>query len=178
MYSDVPRSVPRWRLVVDMQKSVDVCICCRPTARGFLHCPIKVGRQRAEATLVYATATSTSVSRETSCRMARNHISTGIYRCSTLDFDMKFCEISGCQESARINAFHKMSADPPTLPVTGLLRCGLHGKVTHLFAFGKQIFMGDQLLIFEAVCFLTISQCIKQAGGGTRKGFRRRVMGG
>ena len=77
---------------VDMQKSVDVCICCRPTNRGFSHCPIKVGRQRAEATLVYATATSTSVSRETSCRMARNHISTGIYRCSILDIDMKFCE--------------------------------------------------------------------------------------
>ena len=35
------------------------------------------------------------------------------------------------QESARINAFHKMSADPPTLPVTGLLRCGLRRKVTH-----------------------------------------------
>ena len=36
-----------------------------------------------------------------------------------------------------------MSADPPTLPVTGLLRCGLHGKVTHLFALGKQFFLSD-----------------------------------
>ena len=71
-----------------------------------------------------------------------------------------------------------MSADPPTLPVTGLLRCGLHGKVTHLLVLGKQFFMGDQLLILEAVCFFTISQCVKQAGGGTRKGFRRCVMGG
>ena len=45
--------------------------------------------------------------------------------------------VSVRQESERINAFKKMSADPPALPVTGLLRSGLHGKVTHLFAFGK-----------------------------------------
>ena len=80
---------------------MDVCICCRPANRGFSHCPIKVGRQRAEATLVYVMATSTSVSRETSCRMARNHISTGIYSCATLDFDMKFCKNS---YSSRISA--------------------------------------------------------------------------
>lgn len=34
-----------------------------------------------------------------------------------------------------------MSADPPTLPVSGLLRCGLHGKVTHYFAFSEQFFL-------------------------------------
>ena len=105
--------MPLWGLVritscpdVCMQKSVDVCICCRPTNRGFSHCPIKVGRQRAEATLIYAIAASGRVPRETSYRMARNYISTGIYRCSTLDFDMKFCENS-C--SSRISADKRFS---------------------------------------------------------------------
>ena len=135
-------------------KSVDVCICCRPTARGFSHCPIKVGRQRAEATLMYATAASTGVSRETSCRMTRNHISTGIYRCSILDFDMKFCEnfrLSRISADKRFS--NKMSADPPTLPVTGLLRCGLRDKVTHLFALGKQIFIGGHCRIWKLFVF-------------------------
>lgn len=36
-----------------------------------------------------------------------------------------------------------MSADLPTLPVTGLLRCGLHGKVTHYFAFSEQFFLSE-----------------------------------
>lgn len=36
-----------------------------------------------------------------------------------------------------------MSADPPTVPVTGLLRCGLHGKVTHYFAFSEQFFLSE-----------------------------------
>lgn len=57
-----------------------------------------------------------------------------------------------------------MSADPPTLPVTGLLRSGLHGKVTHLFVLGKQIFMGDQLLILEAVCFFDDFAVYKTSG--------------
>lgn len=57
-----------------------------------------------------------------------------------------------------------MSADPPTLPVTGLLRCGLHGKVIHLFALGKQIFMGDQLLILESVCFFNDFAVYKTSG--------------
>ena len=66
-----------------------------------------------------------------------------------------------------------MSADLPTLPVTGLLRCGLHGKVTHLFVLGKQIFlligqififMGDQLLILEAVCFFDDFAVYKTSG--------------
>lgn len=41
----------------------------------------------------------------------------------------------------------KMSADPPTLPVTGLLRCGLHGKVTHYFAFSEQNFFLSEFFI-------------------------------
>ena len=41
----MPRSSPRWRLLL-YEKSVGICICYRPTGRGFSHCPIKVGRQR------------------------------------------------------------------------------------------------------------------------------------
>ena len=46
------------------------------------------------------------LSRETP--KAEYYIPTGIYRCSFLDLDRNFARISGCQESARINAF-KMS---------------------------------------------------------------------
>lgn len=34
-----------------------------------------------------------------------------------------------------------MSADPPAMSVTGLLRCGLRRKVTHYFAFSEQFFL-------------------------------------
>lgn len=37
---------------------------------------------------------------------------------------IKIFQISMRQEERRVNAF-RMSADPPALPVTGLLRCGL-----------------------------------------------------
>ncbi len=69
---------------VGMQKSVDVCIVCRPANGGEISCSSRIGADK------------------------RFHI--------------------------------KMFADPPTLPVTGLLRCGLRCKDTHLFAFDKQIF--------------------------------------
>ena len=74
------------------RKSAGICICYRPTCRGFSHCPIHVGRQPQKPTLVYATIASGYISPEISCRMQDNHISTGIYRCSTLDMNMKFCE--------------------------------------------------------------------------------------
>ena len=44
---------------------------------------------------------------------ARYYISTGIYRCTTLDLDRNFARISDSQESARINAFHYVM--PPSL---------------------------------------------------------------
>lgn len=43
-------------------------------------------------TLVYAIIASGHISIEMHCRKQENHISTGIYRCSILDIDMKFCE--------------------------------------------------------------------------------------
>lgn len=36
-----------------------------------------------------------------------------------------------------------MSADPPAMSVTGLLRCGLRRKVTHYFAFSEQFFLSE-----------------------------------
>ena len=43
--TNAPRSSPRWRLLL-YEKSVGICICYRPTAWGFSHCPLDVGRQR------------------------------------------------------------------------------------------------------------------------------------
>ncbi len=40
------------------KNSVGICICYRPTIRGFSHCPIYVGRQRRSPTPVYATYAS------------------------------------------------------------------------------------------------------------------------
>ena len=57
------------------------------------------------------------------------YISTGIYRCSTLDLDRNFARIPIRQESARINAFHYVCS-PPSSPQPGL-QCGLHCKVNH-----------------------------------------------
>ena len=74
------------------KKSVGICICYRPTNRGFSHCPIHVGRQLQKPTPVYAIITSDTISLEISCRKLDNYISTGIYRCSILDMNMKFCE--------------------------------------------------------------------------------------
>ena len=74
------------------EKSVGIYICYRPTIGGFSHCLIVVGRQLQKPTPVYAIITSGTISLEISCRKHDNYISTGIYRCSTLDYDSKLCE--------------------------------------------------------------------------------------
>ena len=43
-------------------------------------------------TLVYAIIVFGYISPEISCRKQNHYISTGIYRCSILDYDLKFCE--------------------------------------------------------------------------------------
>ena len=77
---------------LEKEKSVGICIGYRPTIGGFSHCPIKVGRQLQKPTPVYAIDAFGYISPEIPCRKQDNHISTGIYRCSILDFDMKLCE--------------------------------------------------------------------------------------
>ena len=75
------------------RKSAGICICCRPTVLGFSHCPVKVGRQPQKPTPVYAINAFGYISPEIPCQKQDNHISTGIYRCSTLDFDKNFARI-------------------------------------------------------------------------------------
>ena len=73
-------------------KSVGDCICCRPTNRGFSHCPITVGRQRRSPTLVYAIK---ALDHNPLGWLGQSKIITyprGIYRCSILDCNKKFCE--------------------------------------------------------------------------------------
>lgn len=65
------------------------------------------------------------------------YISTGIYRCSLLDFDMNFARIPSSQESARINAFFIMFLHPPPhiTPQRGFCNDGLHCKFIIIFPF-------------------------------------------
>ena len=81
-------------------------------------------------------ATSTSVSRETSCRMARNHISTGIYSCATLDFDMKFCENSCSSRISADKRFYIMFVVTPHLNGRDF-GVNQHRKFRPLFLFGQ-----------------------------------------
>lgn len=46
--------------------------------------------------------------------------------CCILDYDLKVAKFLQAKKERRVNAFHYVFANPPTLPVTGLLRCGLH----------------------------------------------------
>lgn len=54
--------------------------------------PIEVGQQRQKPTLMYAIIAPGFVPLGTVGRLQDNYISTGIYRCIILDFDVKFCE--------------------------------------------------------------------------------------
>ena len=118
----LPRSCPRWRLLGLYEKSVGVCIGYRPTVRVFSHCPLNVGRQR-EALRLYMQRKHTALIPHGILSRCRNYISTGIHRCSILDIQMNFARIPDSQESARINAFHYVTA-PPSTPRPGL-QCGL-----------------------------------------------------
>lgn len=75
-----------------IRKSVGICICCHPTCRGFSHCPIHVGWQRRSPRLYMQSVRPAYISPEIMCRIQNNYISTGIYRCSILDMNMKLCE--------------------------------------------------------------------------------------
>ena len=75
-------------------------------------------------TLVYVINALGYISPEISCRMQDNHISTGIYRCTILDFDLKFCENF---RLSRISADKRFSLclHPAARTPTGLLHSGL-----------------------------------------------------
>lgn len=69
--------IPSLALDCLYEKSVGICICYRPTLRGFSHCPSIVGRQRRNPTLVYAINTSDNISHEILHKMQDNYISKG-----------------------------------------------------------------------------------------------------
>ena len=79
-------------------------------------------------TPVYAINASGCISPEISCRKQDNHISTGIYRCSIPDFDVKFCEnfkVSGISaDSALYVLYERDSTRIPTsrstYPIPGI----------------------------------------------------------
>ncbi len=54
--------------------------------------PFRCRTATQKPTPVYAIDASGYISPEISCRKQDNHISTGIYRCSILDMNKKFCE--------------------------------------------------------------------------------------
>ena len=115
------------------EKSVGICICYRPTIGGFSHCLIVVGRQR-RSPRQYMQSVYLALFLTEYCRMQDNYITTGIYRCSTLDYDLKFCEnfqwprISADKRFLCIysGATPAPSTHPaPLYPRPGLLRCSL-----------------------------------------------------
>jgi len=65
-------------------------------------------------TPVYAIKASGHISHETPCRMQDNHISTGIYRCLILDFDLKFCENSWTSRISADKRFLILCQSHPT----------------------------------------------------------------
>ena len=90
----LPRSSPRWRLIgLDKRRareSVSVAVLHLEASR--IAYRSRTATQK--PTPVYAISASGYIPRGISCRKQDNYISTGIYRCSILDFDMKFCENS------------------------------------------------------------------------------------
>ena len=90
----VPRSSPRWRLI-GLEKEERGNLYLLPSYNlRLLALPNRSRTATQKPTPVYAISASGDISPEISCRMQENYISTGIYRCSILDFDLKFCENS------------------------------------------------------------------------------------
>lgn len=116
----MPRSSPRWRLLFVRKKRRNLyplpSYCLRRLAL-----PNQSRTATQKPTPVYAIIESGNISPEISCRKQDNHISTGIYRCSTLDFGLESLrDFSSSQESAWINAFLCIfTTSRLTLPQTG-----------------------------------------------------------
>ena len=94
---------------------VGVCCCTKKRRNLYLlpsYClrrlalPIDSRTATQKPTLVYATIALGYISHGIPCRRQDNYISTGIYRCSILDYRLESLrDFSSSQESARINAF-------------------------------------------------------------------------
>ena len=72
-------------LAIDNKKSVGICICYRPTFRGFSHCPLDVGRQRRSPRSYMQSMRPAIFLSKYTAESKKNYISSGIYHCSILD---------------------------------------------------------------------------------------------
>ena len=100
----LPRSSPRWRFVVLRKKRRNLYLLPSYNLR-LLALPYSCRTATQKPTPVYVITSARNISHETSRCIHGNHISTGIYRCSSLTWIWNFARISERQELARINAF-------------------------------------------------------------------------
>ena len=88
----LPRSSPRWRFVVLRKKRRNLYLLPSYNLR-LLALPNRSRTATQKPTPVYVICTlRLLLSRGALKPEAINYITTGIYRCSILDFDLKFCE--------------------------------------------------------------------------------------
>lgn len=87
----MPQSSPLWHYKVARKKRRNLYRLPSYWSR-LLALPNRSWTATQKPTLVYVINEFGYISPEISCRRHDNHISTGIYRCSILDYDLKFCE--------------------------------------------------------------------------------------
>ncbi len=107
-------------------------------------------------TLVYAIDASGYISPEISCRKQDNYISTGIYRCSILDFNKKFCENFKVSRISADKRFLTMSIHPTAHdPNQGFCDMVDDCKINNCFSFIqilKQLFQNKNTIIELSAC--------------------------
>ncbi len=131
----LPRSSPRWRLLFVRKKRRNLYLLPSYCLRR-LALPNQSRTATQKPTPVYAISESGNISPEISCRKQDNHISTGIYRCSTLDFGLESLrDFSSSQESAWINAFLCIftTSHPALTPDRGFCETVCDCKIKKLF---------------------------------------------
>ena len=76
------------------------------------------------------------------CLTRDNYISTKTSTVAlSLTIDRNFARISACQESARINAFEKMSVQPTLMPISGFCERCASAKIVNLFSLSNKKFL-------------------------------------
>jgi len=122
------------------EKSVGICICHRPTAWGFSHCPIHVGRQRRSPRLYMQSKHPAHISPEILCRKQNITYPRASTVAQSLTWIRNFARISSSQESARINAFFYVNYIPPHMtPDRGFCVAICSYKINDYFSFVQTI---------------------------------------
>lgn len=107
-------------------KSAGVCIFCRHSNRGFSHCPIDVRRQR-RSPRRYMQSMPPAAFLAKHRAEASYYITTGVYRCTTLDINMKFCEnFCSSRTCADIRFLCIFYIPPPSCPCLRAFRSGTY----------------------------------------------------